>query len=196
MNEQVSVSDDEPVVEQVSEPGSKTIGEPGSEPGSEPENKSNINPQIYIKKDFSLNPKCLILSTMLVGLYSYVAYNPANAYYGINPLIFVLIYLFSYVGLAWYDEYFECRSGIMQTGVGENGQKIIINPDSIFKPRAHDQPIYYQRAVYTFHLLMVAPLMMYIGYYGLNSSSFATTFLGGMGIMAALYHGYMLRTII
>ena len=156
--------------------------------------KGNNSTQVYVKKDFSLNPKCLILSTLLSGLYAYVAYNPAKAYYGINPLIFVLIYLFTYIGLAWYDEYYECQTGILHTGVGVNGEKMIINPDSIFKPGAHDQDVYYMRAVYTFHLLMVAPLMMYIGYYGPNAHPFATTFLGGLGVMAAMYHGYMLRT--
>ena len=53
----------------------------------------NSHTQVYVKKDFSLNPKCLILSTLLSGLYAYISYNPVKSYYGINPLIFVLIYL-------------------------------------------------------------------------------------------------------
>ena len=63
----------------------------------------------------------------------------------------------------------------------------------MFKPRAKEQEIYYYKAVYTFHLLIVAPLLMYIGYYGIKSNPFVTKFSGGMGILAALYHGYMLR---
>lgn len=155
-------------------------------------NKQN-DEQIYVRKDFSLNPKCLILSTMLSGLYIYVVYNPAKDFYGINFLLFVLIYIFTYVGLAWYDEYYKCQSGLLKTGVGEHGEKIFINPNSIFKPGANKQEIYNKRAIYTFHLLMVAPSLMYVGYYGNKSSPLATTFLGGMGILAALYHGYKLR---
>jgi len=151
--------------------------------------------QVYVKKDFSPNTKCLVLSTFLAGCYGYLVYNPAKQYYGINPLIFILIYLFAYIGLAWYDYLYDCQKYLLQTGVGKDGKKLLINPDSIFKPGAKEQDVYYQRTVYMFHLFMVAPLMMYVGYFGSNAP-FALTFTGGMGLLAALYHGYSLAKVL
>jgi len=125
--------------------------------------------------------------------YASCSWNRDKKYYGINPLIIVLIYLFTYVALAWYDEIFECRKYLLKTGVGKTGQKAVINPDSIFKPRASEQEEYYKRATYTFHLLVVAPLLIYMGYYREKSNPFVMSFAGGLGVLAGLYHGAMLR---
>lgn len=150
--------------------------------------------KVYITENTSANPKCLILSGLFSIGYVACSWDKKKKYYGINPLIIVLIYLFTYVAIAWYDEIFECRKYLLKTGVGETGEKIWVNPDSIFKPRAKAQPEYYYRTVYTFHLLVIAPLLMYIGYYREKSNPFVMSFLGGLGLLAGVYHGAMLRT--
>lgn len=143
---------------------------------------------IFVDQPFHPNPKCLLFSTLLMLLYWFL---PCEKNAFLLPVIFIL----SYVAMAWYDYRFNCdlimRSGSM---IGVN------TIDAIFKPQHRNDPTEiknlsnnqereYLKRVYLFHVIAVAPLLMYIGYKGVNAHTKTFPVLFVIGATALLYHG-------
>ena len=118
---------------------------------------------IFVDQPFHLNPKCLLFSAIIMALY-WVSPAKKNVY--LLPVIFIL----SYVGMAWYDYKYNCDqmySGSKTLGI-----------NSVFKPQRRDeepskdkkissnQEKEYLKRVYLFHVIAVAPLLLYVGYKG------------------------------
>jgi hypothetical protein len=150
---------------------------------------------IFKDRPFVFNPKCIVFS-----FYSSLLFAAGG---GKNPLILALIFIMAYVLMAWYDFTFEC-SDLMDSGTG------VGSPASLFKPQyrkqnrntekdyldenlVRDQEQAYLQKVYFFHAMMVAPLLMYVGYYGATSNDKVWGLLGGMGGVAFIYHGLRLK---
>jgi hypothetical protein len=53
------------------------------------------------EQPFRLNMKCLIFSSIMIGLYFIISSNPM---YIMIPIIFII----SYVAMAWYDVQYSC----------------------------------------------------------------------------------------
>jgi len=146
---------------------------------------------IFKEQPFVFNPKCIVFS-----FYSSLLFAAGG---GRNPLILALIFIMAYVLMAWYDYFFDC-SDLMNTGSGPG-----LNPSPLFKPQYRkkdrdptddlvaDQEQAYLQKVYFFHAVIVAPLLMYVGYYGAQSNNKVWGFLGGMGGVAFLYHGIRIQ---
>jgi hypothetical protein len=151
---------------------------------------------IFKDKPFVFNPKCIVFS-----FYSSLLFVAGG---GKNPLILALIFIMAYVLMAWYDYTYDC-SDLMNTGTGPG-----INPSPIFKPQYRkkdrdtdkemeedqivaDQEQAYLQKVYFFHAIIVAPLLLYVGYYGAKSNDKVWGLVGGMGGVAFLYHGLRLK---
>ena len=73
--------------------------------------------------------------------------------------------------------------------------------DAIFKPQqrnkqsdkknmSKNQEAEYLKRVYLFHVIVVAPLLIYIGYYGAKSNVKVFPVLLATGLIAMLYHGF------
>jgi len=152
---------------------------------------------IFKDRPFVFNPKCIVFS-----LYSSLLFVAGG---GKNPLIMALIFIMAYVLMAWYDYMFEC-SDLLNSGVG----RVNSNASPIFKPQyrekdrdtkkdmdekelVEDQEQAYLQKVYFFHAVIVAPLLMYVGYYGAKSNNNVWGLLGGMGGVAFMYHGLRLK---
>jgi hypothetical protein len=151
---------------------------------------------IFKNKPFVFNPKCIVFS-----FYSSLLFAAGG---GKNPLILALIFIMAYVLLAWYDFTYGCED-LMYSGTGPG-----FNPSPIFKPQyrkkdrdadkdtdekqlVFDQEQAYLQKVYFFHALLVAPLLMYVGYYGASSNDKVWGLMGGMGGVAFLYHSLRLK---
>lgn len=116
---------------------------------------------IFVDRPFHPNPKCTLFAAIAMGQYWFA---PAEKNVFILPVIFV----FAYVGMAFYDFYYNCDE-VMRAGswLGPN------TLDSIFKPQgsdyaassSSDQEVEHMRRVYLFHLL-ATPLLAYVGLRG------------------------------
>lgn len=158
---------------------------------------------IYESRPFVFNIKCVIFAFLMIGLY-WLAVRFANNNKP-NYLLFPLIFIISYVALAWYDFSYQCSDKLYS---GQYG--IAATFDSIFKPQYRgeekvtdpekklliDQERVYQRNVYLFHLLLIVPVLAYVGY-RLYSRTFTndaardwSVVLSVLAFGALVYHGY------
>lgn len=147
---------------------------------------------IFTGRPFHFNLKCIIFS-----FYSSLLFYAGG---GTNPLIIALIFIIAYVILAWYDFVYDCND-FLYTGTGWPSTNFspILKPQYREKERdreladknqlVFDQEQAYLNKVYFFHALTVAPLLMYIGYFGPNAHPNVWGFVGGMGGIAFIYHG-------
>lgn len=146
---------------------------------------------IFVDQPFHANPKCIVFAFAMMFFYYYNNPNP-NMY--MYPFIFVV----SYVAMAWYDMLYDCNTQLYSGyAPGPNWW------DAPFKPQRRDEPSAdkalspdqereYLIRVYLMHITAIAPLLIYIGYYGAQSDSRAYGPLLGIGIIALLYHGIRL----
>ena len=156
---------------------------------------------VYTNKAFQLNLKCVIFAALLMTAYWSIAAVP-------NPWMMPLIFLVSYVAMAWYDWVYGCRPGLFSgSGYG------VAVFDSIFKPGAgphgaeggprpgpgeapptmHPNQVgIYSRNVALFHLIAVVPLLAYIGYTGKSANPQVFVLLLGLGLLSGAYHLYRL----
>jgi len=155
---------------------------------------------IFIDRPFNPNTKCVVFAIFIALIYAYL---PRAASGQANPLIVALIIVFAYIAMAWYDYAYSC-SDYMFSGTGPS-----LHFASIFKPQRReesssldkvgdnrlvaDQEKAYLHKVYIFHTLIVAPLLMYIGYMGARSNPSVWGFVGGLGALAFVYHGMRLK---
>ncbi len=144
---------------------------------------------IFVDQPYHPNPKCLLFSAIIMTIYWF---SPAKKNSFLLPIIFVV----SYVAMAWYDYKYNCDL-IMYSGTGIGPNTI----DALFKPQRrnekHDkknlsknQEQEYLKRVYLFHVLAVSPILLYVGYYGVNSNKKMFPVILSLGLMSAVYHGF------
>ncbi len=151
---------------------------------------------IFTERPFEPNPKCILLGFIFMLLYWFI---PDEKNVFMLPVIFIVVYVL----VAWYDFVYHCDDKMFtgtSTPVGIS--------DSIFKPQrrndnrnyprdkylVEDQEGAYLRNVYLFHLIIIMPLLGYIGYMGTNTPKQAYAPLLGLSILGAFYHGTRLFT--
>ena len=146
---------------------------------------------IFVDQPFHLNPKCLLFSAMVM---SYYWFSPGKKNVYLLPVIFII----SYVGMAWYDYRYNCDikmySGSKTLGI-----------NSVFKPQRRDeepskdkkissnQEKEYLKRVYLFHVIAVAPLLLYVGYKGKDTNPKVFPVVLSAGLMALVYHGFRIK---
>ena len=148
---------------------------------------------IFIDQPFSPNPKCIVFGLLLCLSYWFL---PSKR----NPWMLIFIFNAGYIAMAWYDQIYKCKNK-MYSGTSPVGDAVL---NSIFKPQRRDeekdekknyvkdQQAIYKRNVYLFHMLAVAPILIYVGYMGKNANPRVFGPLLGVGVLAFLYHGFRL----
>lgn len=140
---------------------------------------------------FTINIKCIIFSLIIIALFLYKP-EIKNQYllYGILGLLFVL----SYVAMAWYDFAFSCDILPLKKGK-YSWQKVI-------KPPAHEPEKQIegkedkkdtnlkQYLIYFIHILIIVPLLAYIAYYKNKINPAVYPLLGALAFLTLIYHGY------
>ncbi len=155
---------------------------------------------IYVDDTAQFNTKCIIFGIGLMVFYWYV---PRDK----NPLLLPVIFTIGYVLMGWYDSLYDCKARLY-SGSRSWGAAIL---DSTFKPqyREHserelseskvvdlppnkrlvsDQEVVYRRFMYLFHLLVVTPLFVYIGWTGKQTHKFFFQTLFGFSLLGLGYH--------
>lgn len=150
---------------------------------------------IFTSRPFELNIKCIIFAFVIMSIYWF---SPANK----NWLLLPLIFIFSYITMAWYDYLYDCNTMMYS---GNTGPAAAL--DSIFKPQRRDSPrpsdeqykylledqeSEYLNKVYLFHLILVSPLLLYVGFLGANADKRVYDMLLMLGVLATGYHGFRL----
>ena len=152
---------------------------------------------IFNKYPFVLNIKCIIFSLIIMILYSYC---PPQLSYQTNILIYFIIFVVSYVGLAWYDYYYGCNQLPLQRAPW--------SLTSHFKPPVTDDLKQNQfmmtseeinknnKSIYALHLLIIVPLLLYIGIKKNNSNPKVYDTLIALVVFTAIYHSSQLYNLI
>ena len=143
-------------------------------------------------KPFSLNIKCIIFSLICMTLFLYKPHFNSN--YSLYFTLF-LIFVISYVALAWYDYYFDCRILPLKRGT--------ISLTGLFKPPMHEpdkqnndssngngnEQKSHQILIYLSHILFIVPLITYIAIYRKKVNKLVYPILGVLAIFTLAYHG-------
>jgi hypothetical protein len=150
---------------------------------------------IFTNYPFELNAKCVIFSLIIIALFFF---SPPNMNLPIQILISFILFVISYVAMAWYDYQFNCTKLALKKSSSNYGIT------GKFKPPAHqtgqtdrnsmtpDEILLDQILIHLLHLLIFAPLFMYIGILGNETPRWAIIMLIMSLLFAMLYHGVRL----
>lgn len=135
-------------------------------------------------KPFVLNIKCIIFSLIIMSLFLYKPNIKTNTV--LYSTLFI-IFVISYVAMAWYDYFYDCR--IIPLKRGKN------SVTGLFKP-----PVYSNEQltsatnkknniiIYGSHILLIVPLLLYIVVYKNNVNQITYPIIGVLAIFTLLYH--------
>lgn len=127
---------------------------------------------IFVDQPFYLNIKCIIFGVVLSVGYWFIADKKSR-----NPFVIVLIMVFAYIAMAWYDYFYNCDQQ-MYSGTGYGVMSIL---DTWGKPQRRqikssippagvnlikNQEAAYQRSIYLLHSIFLLPFLIYVAYHG------------------------------
>jgi len=140
-------------------------------------------------KPFAFNIKCIIFSLIIMALF---LYNPKikNNYvlYGTLFIIFVI----SYVAMAWYDYFFDCR--ILPLRKGEKSWQKHIKPPAHQPEKQKDWICEEDKSlkltlIYLSHVIFIVPMLGYVALYRNRVNPIIYPLLGVLAIFTLGYHG-------
>lgn len=137
---------------------------------------------------FHLNPKCIFISIFLALSYWFLPHK--------NPIVLFFMLVITYIAIGWYDYLYKCQ---LRMYSGSSG----ISYQSLLKPQYRNkqevqlvpnQEYIYLKTVYSFHLFVIAPLLLSAGVAGYKQLNIKWLFsiLSGTGFIAGIYHGMRL----
>jgi hypothetical protein len=140
---------------------------------------------------FALNVKCVIFSLIIIGVFLVCPGTLLHKPYLLAVVLFVL-FVMSYVALAWYDHYFNCKTLPLEKGK--------YSFTDVFKPPTNTYPQKDTKdkrrrtntLIYVSHLLFIAPFIAYIAYAQETTKPQAYVLLGVLGVFTVFYHGIQL----
>ncbi len=149
---------------------------------------------IYIDETYIFNWKCVVLGFGLVAAYWLI---PRNK----NILLLPLIFTIGYVLMGVYDYHYDCKDTLFSSA-NTKSLKVL---DSLFKPQRRapagsikpppgkrfvsDQEAVYRKYMYMFHILIVTPILTWIGFRGKKAHPWLFQLLVGIALLALGYHG-------
>ncbi len=112
---------------------------------------------------FTLNIKCIIFALIIMALYTFKA--PELSLY-VNIIIYFIIFVISYVAMAWYDYFYGCSQLPLQRST--------VGLTQYLKPPMHQEEKQKQHLmtqqeveknnymIYVLHVLVIVPFLTYI----------------------------------
>lgn len=152
---------------------------------------------IFPNYPFTLNIKCIIFSIIIMIIYTF---RPPILSLVPSLLVYFIIFVVSYVALAWYDYYYACSQLPLQksSGGGFTGY---------FKPPAHEakkqnEHTFTQteldknnKTIFALHLLLIVPILLYIGINQNKTPIQAFYLLIVLAVFTSVYHGFRLLAV-
>lgn len=144
---------------------------------------------------FTLNIKCIIFSLIIMLIYTF---RPPILSLGPSLLVYFLIFVISYVALAWYDYFYSCQ----QLPLFKSNSPYAITDK--FKPiptqpKKQKEHLFSQKeidknniTIYALHVLIIVPLLLYIGLKAQKTPKETFYVLLVLAVFTAVYHGFRL----
>lgn len=138
---------------------------------------------IFTDQPFQFNVKCVLFGTTLASGYWWLGRDPNWPMTGV-------IFLCSYIAMAWYDHAYSCQ---MRLKTGANGPVGFL--DSIWKPQSDENALSpteqcaeYTRHVWIFQGLVTGPLLLYLAWLYEGQLKPVLALLGGAQIAFGAAH--------
>ena len=143
---------------------------------------------LYKDRPFAFNVKCIIFSLMCMALFLYCP-NKKTAEWKRYVALFV-VFVVSYVAMAWYDHFFDCRTLPLRRGTASitGTLKPYVAGDSSGSSDSDSRPSEL-RLIYLSHVLIIVPTLVYIALRKRKASRIVYPLLGVVSFMTLLYHG-------
>lgn len=148
---------------------------------------------IFVDQPFHPNPKCIVFAAALMISYWFLPNR--------NPFLLPLIFIVGYIAMAWYDHLYNCDSKLYSgTAIGPNTIDTWGKPQrrKYKNTKSHtgakllkDQETAYKKNTHLFHVIFVAPILIYVGYMGLNNYSINNhifQLIMGVSLITIIYH--------
>ena len=121
-------------------------------------------------KPFVFNIKCIIFSLIIMSIFLYKPTIKTNIV--LYPTLFI-IFVISYVAMAWYDYFYDCRI-----------KPPVYSKDQLTSTTNKKNNI----IIYGSHILLIVPLLLYIVVYKNNVNKITYPIVGVLAIFTLLYH--------
>jgi hypothetical protein len=138
-------------------------------------------------RPFELNVKCIIFSIIIMSIF---LYSPDIKNNFILGLVLFILFVISYVAMAWYDYFYDCQTLPLKRGEKSFTGKFKPPPHSdkqISKTHADDK--HGHMMIYLSHIVLIVPLLVYIGYYKKRVNPLTYPILMVLAVFTLLYHG-------
>ncbi len=119
---------------------------------------------------FELNIKCVIFSTIIIALFFF---QPPEMSLIWKCFITVLLFVFAYVAMAWYDYKFECMKLALKRG-SRGGLTTLLKPSPHVESQTDrskdttEEKELTMALINVYHIFILTPLLLYIGINGLK----------------------------
>ena len=148
---------------------------------------------IFPNYPFELNPKCIIFSIIIIGLFFY---KPPELQIYWKLMIAFILFVLSYVGLAWYDYTFDCTTLALKKSTSPIGITGYFKPPSYTQSQTDKSKLTNNEKdlewilISLVHLLIIAPLFLYVGMSkDVDTNEINNILLIVVFAFAVLYHG-------
>ena len=142
---------------------------------------------------FTLNIKCIIFSIIIMVIYTI---KPPKLTLVPSLSVYFVIFVISYVALAWYDYYYVCSQLPLHkstTGITDYLKPPAHEPEKqinhLFSQKEMDKN---NTMIYILHLLIIVPLLLFIGIKRMHTPKEAFYILIVLAAFTSVYHGFRL----
>ena len=147
---------------------------------------------LFPGKPFAFNIKCIIFALIIMIIFLYSP-NIKNSYV-LYAILFV-IFVISYVAMAWYDYFFDCRT--LPLRKSEHSLQKYIKPKAHMPEKQQDWICEKDTSlkyilIYILHILIIVPLIAYVAIYKKKSHPYIYPLLGVLATFTLGYHGVYL----
>jgi len=147
-------------------------------------------------KPFVINEKCIVFSLIIMSLFLYKPNIKNNIHLGI---ILFVIFVVSYVAMAWYDYYFGCD--ILPLKSGRSSITGLFKPKhKMEKQITHEEDKIDIKSkymlIYMSHILFIVPLLIYIGIKKDKVNQATYPLLIVLALFTLMYHGIKMKSIL
>lgn len=137
---------------------------------------------------FALNIKCIIFSLIIMVIF---LIKPKINNSIVLYLTLFMIFVISYVAMAWYDYYYECR--ILPFKRGRKSLTGLFKPNLTEQQKIDQDSISSNKkgklVIYASHIIFIVPLLLYIVYYKNKVNKMVYPILVVLSLFTLIYHG-------
>lgn len=121
---------------------------------------------IFPNYPFQINIKCVIFAMIIIGLFFYIPPKMTTSW---KLFVSLVLFVVSYVAMAWYDYKFECQKLALKRSTGKYSFTQPLKPpmhtdaqrDS--RKASKEENRLEEYLIHYYHLFIITPLLLYIG---------------------------------